>query len=498
MSLRRSAAKGSATVAAAAAVSNVAGFVRNVILAHLLTKADFGIAATLALVISLFELSAKIGVSRFVVQDPDGNKPDFVASAHLLQFSAAAVGALLIVASSPLLAHLFGIPDQRWALASLAILALFRGFEHLDIYRFERDLRFGPSTMVEAISQIIITALAWPVANWLADFRAVLVLLILKGLLSCFLSHRYSETPYRWAAHRPHLKRMLKLGWPLLVNGFLMFGVLNGDQFLVATFFTVADLGPYAAAAVLVSAPTFFFAKIFSSLSLPIVSKVQNDPVMFARRYHQAISLVTVFSITCAVGTIIAAESLMRLVYGAKYAGTGQLLAWIAAGNAFRIIRMAPALAALSRGDSKNQMISNLWRSLGLVPAFLVALAQQPVWMIAASALVGEAFACAASFAILSRRDRIPMSMNLIPTAMVACTLAAALVLSESGLLRDHLIGGLAAGTIAALLAGAIPAFLLPPMRQEITRLFRQLTAGDLHAAWPALKRKLSGKRSSP
>lgn len=498
MSLRRNAARGSATVAGAAAVSNVAGFVRNVILAHLLTKADFGIAATLGLVISLFELSAKIGVSRFVVQDPEGNQPEFVAAAHFLQFVTAAIGALLIVASAPLLGHLFGIPDQGWALSSLAILALFRGFEHLDVYRFERELRFGPSTTVDAVSQILITAMAWPVAKWLGDYRAVLVLLIVKGFISCVLTHRAAEYRYRWAMHRTHLMRMLKLGWPLLVNGFLMFGVLNGDQFLVATFFTVSDLGPYAAAAVLVSAPTFFFAKIFSSLSLPIVSKVQADPVMFTRRYHQAISLVTVFSAACAVGTIVGSESLMRLVYGAKYTGSGQILAWIAAGNAFRIVRMAPALAALSRGDSKNQMVSNLWRSLGLLPALVVAFAQLPVWMIAASALVGEGFACAASFVILSRRDKIPMAINLVPTAMVAGTIALALVVAELGFFRDNLLLGLAAAVTSALLAGAIPAFLLPPMRSEISRLGRRLTLAEINTSWLAFRRKLSGRRSSP
>lgn len=498
MSLRRSAAKGSATVAAAAAVSNVAGFVRNVILAHLLTKADFGIAATLGLVISLFELSAKIGISRFVIQDPDGNTPAFIASAHLLQFATGATGALLILCASPLLADLFGIPEHKWALASLSLLVLVRGLEHLDIYRFERDLRFGPSTIVDVVSQLTITVLAWPIAKWLGDFRTVLALLIVKSLITCILSHRYSEFSYKWIFYPPYLKRMLNVAWPLLVNGFLMFGVLNGDQFLVATFLTVSDLAPYAAAAVLVSAPTFFFGKIFSSLTLPLISKVQSDPLIFARRYNQAISVVTAFSITCAVGTIVGAESIVTLVYGQKYAGTGQLLAWIAAGNAFRVVRMAPALAALARGDSKNLMISNLWRSVGLIPAVFAATSQQPVWMIAASALVGEAFACSASFVLIWRRDRIPMSMNLVPTAMVACTLAAAMALSESGLFRDHLVGGLIAGTIAAIVAGAIPAFLLPPMRQELTRLFRQLTAGDLHAAWPALKRKLSGKRSSP
>ncbi|MGE3309827.1 MAG: oligosaccharide flippase family protein [Limisphaerales bacterium] len=477
MSLRRTAARGSATLAGAAAVSNIAGFVRNVILAHILTKADFGIAASLALVIALFELSAKIGVARFVVQDPEGNDPGFVASAHFLQFATAAVGAILILVSAPFLAGLFNIHDQGWAIASLALIALFRGLEHLDIYRFERELRFGPSTGIDAISQIAITVLAWPLATWLGDVRAVLALLIFKAALTCALTHRVAEYPYQWRLHRSHLRRMARLGWPLLINGFLMFGVLSGDQFLVATYYNVADLGSYAAAAALVSAPTFFFAKVFSSLSLPLVSKVQSDPVAFTRRYHQAMSLVAVFAVTCTVATIVGSEALMKLVYGAKYAGSGPILAWIAAGNAFRIIRMAPALAALSKGDSKNQMYSNVWRMTGLAAALGVALAQQPVWMIAGCALIGEAFACAASFVLLTRRDRTPVSVSLIPTAIVALCTAGALALSRLGAVPVNVVPALVLATLVSLAAGAVTGGVLAPMREECLRFLRKAAA---------------------
>ncbi len=493
MSLRRTAARGSATLAGAAAVSNVAAFVRNVILAHILTKADFGIAATLALVIALFELSAKIGVARFVVQDPEGNDRGFIASAHLLQFTTAAVGALLILGTAPILAGIFNIPDQRWTIACMALLALFRGLEHLDIYRFERELRFGPSTAIDAISQITITALAWPLATWLGDVRAVLGLLLFKGAITCLLTHRVAEYSYRWQVHWPHLRRMARLGWPLLINGFLMFGVLSGDQFLVATYYSVADLGSYAAAAALVSAPTFFFAKVFSSLSLPLVSKVQSDPVAFRRRYHQAMSLVAVFSVTCTVATIMGSESLMRLVYGAKYTGTGPILAWIAAGNAFRIIRMAPALAALSKGDSKNQMYSNIWRMTGLVAALGVAIAQQPIWMIAGCALIGETFACAASFVLLIRRDRTPASISLVPTALVAVATAAALGLSALGLLPDALVPALALATAASVTAGGAACFLLTPMRKECLRFFRAASSTGT-----TLLGKRLGRRTAP
>src|SRR5687768_15920107 len=136
---------------------------------------------------------------------------------------------------------------------------------------------------------------------------------------------------------------MLRFGWPLLVTGFLMFGVLQGDQFLVAAYYTMTDLAPYAAAAALIMEPTFFFGRVFNSLMLPIVADVQDDSVAFARRYRQALAVITVFAVVCALAMILGGDALLRLVYGVNYAGTGVLLGCLAAANAFRNLRIAPA-----------------------------------------------------------------------------------------------------------------------------------------------------------
>src|SRR5688572_6309995 len=140
MNLRAKTLKGSMLLAAGGVLSNCLSFVFNMILARVLTKADFGIAATLGLVITLLEFSAKLGVARFVVQDKEGHQPNFIAAAHLMQFSAGALGAIFMATSAPLLARLFGVPALGATIMWLALVALFRGLEHMDLRRYERDL----------------------------------------------------------------------------------------------------------------------------------------------------------------------------------------------------------------------------------------------------------------------------------------------------------------------------------------------------------------------
>ena len=94
-------------------ISYGASFLRNVILARALTKADFGIAAGLLLMMSAFELSGKLSIGQQVIQAKDGDHEDFQATAQGCQFLAGCTGAVLIAAFGvPMAAPFQGAPGR--------------------------------------------------------------------------------------------------------------------------------------------------------------------------------------------------------------------------------------------------------------------------------------------------------------------------------------------------------------------------------------------------
>ena len=483
MSLRLKSARGSVILILSEGVAFASSLIRNMILARLLTKADFGIAATLSMIIGLLELSAKMGVARFLVRDRCGNDTNCVATAHLVQFSVALVSAAVMAVAAWPLAHLFGIPGHFLGVIALSLVALFRGCEHMDVRRYEREFRFGPSSIVEVIPLTLITLAAWPVAKWLQDYRAVLALLLTKALLSCAASHWLAERPYTWQVHREHMINILRFGWPLVINGFMMFGVFQGEQFLVATFYSMADLAPYAAAATLGLAPAFFLGRVLNPVVLPLLAKAQDDAGLFRRRYSQTVSVIALFGAVSGVGLLVGAEALMRLLYGEKYAGAGIILACLAAAGSVRIVRTATSLAALAKGDSQNEMWSNGSRLMGLLPAVFFALQHQPVWLVACTGLLGEALACAVAIFRLRRRDNIPLLTTLVPLGWVVASISIAATVAWHG--AHHWPMGwslFVAGTFASASGGAIVASL-PELRREIVTLW----SGFRTAGWRAL-----------
>lgn len=70
------------------AAAQLCSFLRNALIGYALSKGDFGIAATITLVLQMLETLSDLGADRLLVQATDGDKPAMMAAAHttLVQF----------------------------------------------------------------------------------------------------------------------------------------------------------------------------------------------------------------------------------------------------------------------------------------------------------------------------------------------------------------------------------------------------------------------------
>ncbi len=417
---------GSSLLGSAEVINNGCAFLRNIILARLLSKEDFGIAATLALVVSLFELTGKMSFGQQVIQSKTGDNPEFLETTQALQALTGLLDAALIVILCYPLARCFGMQDHLGALMLMAIIPLCAAFASLENYRLSKHMKFLPLVMTDTVPQVVITLAAWPVAAWLRDYRAIVSLLLLKAVFSLVTSHLVAERTYGLCWEARLVRQNLRFGWPLVVSGFLLFGIFQGDRALVAGAYSLSDLGVYAVASTLAMTPCFAIFKIFGTVGLPIFAGAQNDPVRFRRYYalfHQGLAA---YGAVFIVGMILGGEMLITLLFGAKYRDAGSLAAWLTIGQAFRILRGAPNCAALALGDTVNTLSANLWRLSGLALAVPIVLFKLDLCWVAIAGGIGEALALSASLVRLRRKQGLPARDCLYPAGlMVALALAA-------------------------------------------------------------------------
>jgi O-antigen/teichoic acid export membrane protein len=436
---------------------------------------NFGIAATFSITVSIFDLIGNLSVDRLLIQAKDGNEEDFQAAAHLVQGIRGVLSCILMFACAWPVAHLFGIPQAAWAFKWLALLPLFRGFTHLDIQRMQRGLRYGRAVGLDIVQQVLPTLIAWPFAVWIGDYSAMLWLVLLQAFIAMVGSYKAAERRYRWFWHAAYAKRFASFGWPLMANSILLFGIYQGDRFLIGTAgrtlgahrYTLKDLGIYSVATSLTLTPMIAMATVCTSLMLPLFSGLQTEPEKLRHRYDVSGQLVGLLSGLFAIPLILDGGTIVTAIYGPAYSQAGGFIGWLAAAQAVRMARFTPSMGAMAFGDTTNTMYSNLVRFMALFGTLGVIFVGGSLMWIAVFGFFGELLGLAVCLWKLERDHAIPMALGTRSVAALLVTMAvtgllAAQIVNSGLILRLALIP-----ILLALFVGGMM-LVFPAMRSVV------------------------------
>ncbi len=409
---------------------------RNIIIARIVSPADFGISSIFIMVVVFLEMMSNLSLDRLLVQSSDGNTPRFQQTAQFLQSLRGIVLAALIFFSAPFLASLFSIPEAKGAFYALALVPLFTGFCHLDPKRMERDMRFWPGASVELASQFAALLLAWPVGQWFGDYRAMLVILLVKQSILMTGTQIVAVRKYRWAMDKEYFRRFLSFGGPLLINGLLMFGIIQGDRFIMGGAKTILNsnydmthVGFYSAAVMITMTPALIVSNISGSLIFPVLSKLQNSSTDFIKKAHIFNEIITI--IACLVGGLLLlfGEQLLLYVYGEQYRSAGIVVSWLGILWSIRILRVIPSGITIAKGNTKSLMFANFVRFLSLAGILFVVASDMNLIWVAIVGTCGEIAAYSYSLILNKQKLQIPFRIHLRAACMfITCLMIAALL----------------------------------------------------------------------
>jgi len=456
-------------------------FLRNIIVARLVSPEDFGIASLFVITVSFLELISNLAVDTLLVQSPYGNKPRFQQTSQLMMAVRGLGIALMLMVFAGPVASLFGTPEATWAFRLLAAVPLIRGLAHQDMSRLQRQLNFKPVLITDISSQLISVVLAWPLAALLGDYSAILYLLLLQSLARTIISHCMAERSYAWGWEPMNARQIVSFGWPLLINGIVLFLIMQGDRFVIGAAsnlfaratYSKAQLGFYSAAFILSSAIIDGIISVITPMMLPLLSKVQDLQEQFDKRCLFCIHISAFIVNPIGIFFILMGGWFLVLVYGEQYITAAPLMAWLGVTQSFRLIRGAAATIALSRGDSLNPTISNIFRSSSFVLAFIFAAFGSDIKWIAASGLVGELLATGATIGLLKNRLNIPIQYFSKPLIITSSGLLVASLLWSTGLSNANYLFAFSVAIFLSVCMGAIYFSFFPDFRKVIQTTLR-------------------------
>lgn len=444
-------------------LSAVAPFLRNIAVARLVSIEDFGIAAVLAMILSVVETLSNLGIDRLIVQAPDGDDPQLQGTAHALQVARGVLGSAVLLAAATLLAAVFKIPQATWGFQVLAAVPLIRGFQHLDTVRYQREMRYGPTFWVDALPQILSLVLAVALAYWLRDYAAIVWAMLVQTLAQTMLTHLLASRPYRWVWDRLLARRVMSFGWPLMANGLLMFAIFQGDRAVVAVAFTPDVVGWYSAAFMLSMGPALLLTSVMQGLWLPTLSRSQDDPNEFQRRYVLVVQSCLGAGLMAAAFFALFGPELLVGLFGEPYRSGTEVAVLLGVTQGIRVAKAGQFISSIAIGRTKDPLISNIGRGLTLALAVsLVAFGHGP-FAVALAGLLGEGLSYAIAIRLWSLRREGRVTTLLPQLSATASLVGVSCWIGANLRSVGPSLGSLAAG-VAWLVATAVLFLAVAPM----------------------------------
>lgn len=392
--------------------------VRNLLIARLVSPEDYGIASTFAVAMSIVEMLSYLGLNQMIVVDRDGDDPHVQKAMQGFQLLRGVTSSLILLAIAIPYARFLGVEHVAWAYQVIAFIPLVNGLQHFDMHRLKRHLNFRPWIMTQAIPPLVSVLALWPLALIYGDYRLMLVSLFIQSGAMVLLSHLTAERRYGLSFDFALIRRATVFGWPLLLNGILLFGVFNGERLIVGRELGMSQLAVFSMAITLTLTPTLVLAGATQSLFLPQLTAARDRNEAFRWYGTAAVEAGLAIGVVLILGIVLLGGPVIHLLLGPKYAAILGILVPMAVMQAARVAKTGGSTVALAKERSGNAAAGNLIRVLSLPVSWLALIRTGDVMAVIYIALVAELAGYLVSIRLAARRTGLPLSPLVLPSAL--------------------------------------------------------------------------------
>ncbi|WP_291299253.1 lipopolysaccharide biosynthesis protein [Elioraea sp.] len=459
--LGRAMVRGSAWMIASRWVLRLIGLVSTVVLARVLTPADFGLVAMAMLVVGAVEVFGQTGQSHALLRMVEPTRQHYDTAWTFSVLIGAGV-ALILAFAAPVAAALFDESRVETLLWCLALRPLMAGLQNVGIVDLQRALDFRRDQEIVVISKVAGFLVTIPLAVIAQSYWALVVGILAQGLAQLALGYRYS-------AYRPRFSLACARelwsfsAWTLVIH-INMYFAAKADEAVVGVSLGAASMGKYAIAGELASLPTQELVAPAARPLYAVYSRLVGDLDGMRGHYLTALSFVAMLAAPVSTGVALVGGDAVRVVLGVQWIEAAPLMPWLAlSAGAFGISGTASTVLLAAGHARVNALRGALFVAL-LIPTAWLGVVMRGLEGAAMARLAATLTIMPIIFLLLVRRLHIP------PRALA------------NALWRPLLAAGLMAGAVT-IAHPVMPA--LPPLRLALEAVLGAVVYGAaLGAGW--------------
>jgi PST family polysaccharide transporter len=354
--LKRDARRASVTNLAGRAIDLVVQFGVLIILARLITPADFGVFVMATSFLWIIMHFSDLGLGTAVLQQHELTE-EHASAVFRINLVAGLAFAGLFLAASPLLGLFYHDPRVTHVAAVLSLAFVFSGLTAVQLALLRRALQFDVLLRAQIIASAVSSVGAVILALMGAGYWALTVRALADPLVYSIVAWSSSGWLPGRAEWDQTTKTLLRYGGYNLGFALLSSAGRQTDSILVGWRFGSVELGSYALASRLFYLPLVQVSWPLGYVMIPALSRLRDDPDRLRRWYSKLLQMVTLVALPPMCSLAICADDVVYLVAGPQWAKSADILRVLGPVGALQVGTATIDWLMVSQGQARRSLV---------------------------------------------------------------------------------------------------------------------------------------------
>lgn len=364
-------AKGVAWVAASRVIVNLIAFGSTLVLARLLTPADFGLVAIASTVAFVIASITQLSLSQALIQHRDPSEDHF-HSAWTLNLARAFILAALICALAWPIAWFYSDRRLIQIMLVLGACTILSGGVNPKLVIFSRTLVFWQEFVLSVSQKVVGFIVAIAVAVIWHNYWALVASLVATQVCALILS--YALIPYRPRVQVSQVRELLSFSIWLSLGQAVNTINWRADQLAIGYFLGNSSLGLYTVGDNLAVLPTREATAPLAQTLFPGFSRMTADLPRLREAYQRAQALLCAVALPVGAGFALVAHPLVLLTMGPKWVSAVFIVQLLSGILALQTLSSALQPLAMALGETRDLFVRDIINLIIRIPLILIGL----------------------------------------------------------------------------------------------------------------------------
>ena len=376
--IKRQSVRGGAITFVAQGANVAIQLTSTVVLARLLSPADYGVMAMVMAITGFAGLFRDLGLSSSTIQK-DTLSHEQLSTIYWINVGLGTLLTVVVATASPLVGLFYGRPELNLVTAVVSLNFLIGSFGTQAGALLTRNMQFGRLSVANLSGALLGLIVSTIMAVNGLSYWSLVAGSIAGTLLGSLLLNWLCGWRPGGAVRGAGVRSMLRYGANITAFDVVNYFQRNLDNILIGRFWGAGSLGLYSRAYALLMFPIQNVRGPINAVAFPAMSRLQHAPQQFRDYYLATTRLVALLSMPLTAFLFVTSEPVIIVALGPEWVNASPIFSFLALAAFVQPPSGLAGSLLLSRGDSRRYFQCGLFNMLVLSTTFVVGLPWGPV-----------------------------------------------------------------------------------------------------------------------